>query len=925
MGVIGIYVGPNLYKNNWDEINLETGGVGGSEIWAIKLADEFSRNGDNVFIFGQPKENHISENKVNYIRYEYFQEYVENIKFDHIIMSRRVDGLYDNIPCDSIYLMCHDIGVINAENFNDLHLDKVKKIATQSLFQKEILKARYHLNDKFFMETCQGIDVNMYSDVDKIVKSNKMLLSQGKERGVNFIIEKVFPLIRAEVPDFEINLCGYHSNWDEDIYHQDGINILGNLCREDLIREQKESKIWIYANHGYHDNITNYNGETFSITTIENAVAKNACILGDWGCFHTTLKEYKYFIGKDLYSDIFTPMDKEKLDDFAKEIANVAIKCLKDEEYRLKLVEDSYNIAKKYTWNFVADSFRDEWKKEENNKNLKTLLCCIGRLENQYIREYVEYYKNLGITNICLFDNNYDSEENFRDVINDYIENGFVILKDYRNRKVCQLDAYNECYQEYGDKYDWIAFFDIDEFMFIHGDKNINDYLSMEYFNKYDMIHINWQLFGDSDELKNDGRPLLQRITKPLDINLQTLYDFPDNFHVKSIIRGGLENVIWNQTSHTPMNSILCCNASGEECPSNSPFIPYDFRKAGLSHFTTKTAEEYALKIKRGFPDGNPASKEKLLEIFFKRNEITKEKIQIFKEILDIDMSHLLPYEGEKNKDIQIYSLCYSKKNFKFINDSIITPLQVGAANGTNVCKLKDNTGDNISDKNYFYIENTGTYWIWKNVKDAKYKGQMQYRRPLEGVNENMNFNEIFSKYKVITCEPFNHPANSQPTKENPMFIPAMTVEQGYAFSNCIDDLRIIEMVINIYYPEYKDSYNKFIKNGENLYYSNGFIMKSDDYDRYCEFLFGCLDKYQQFVDVSTPQRLRDRVIYNMEVGKYPKHMNSQSRSEEAIRWQMSIGGFLSERIWTLWLLHNFKDEEIMKLPYNKMEENMYT
>lgn len=559
------------------------------------------------------------------------------------------------------------------------------------------------------------------------------------------------------------------------------------------------------------------------------------------------------------------------------------------------------------------------------NKNMKTLLCCIGRLENQYIREYVEYYKNLGVTNICLFDNNYDGEEDFRDVIGDYIDDGFVILKDYRNRKVCQLDAYNECYLTYGKEYDWIAFFDIDEFMFIHGNKKINEYLSQKEFSNYDMIHINWMLFGDGGKLKNDGSQLLQRIEKPLDINSKTLYNFPDNFHVKSIIRGNLNTVSWNQTPHTPTNNFRCCNASGEECISNSPFTPYDFRKAGLLHFTTKTAEEYAMKIKRGFPDGNTVTKEKQVEIFFKRNDITKEKIEIFKEILDIDMSHLLPYEGEKNKDIQIYSLCYSKKNFRFLNDSVITPLQVGAANGTNVCELKDNIGDNISAKNYFYIENTGTYWIWKNVKDAKYKGQMQYRRPLEGVNENMDFNEVFSKYKVVTCEPFNHPANSQPTKENPMFIPAMTVEQGYAFSNCIDDLKIIEMVINIYYPEYKDSYDKFIKNGENLYYSNGFIMSADDYDRYCEFLFGCLEKYQQFVDVSTPQRLRDRVVYNMEVGKYPKHMRPDSRTDEGIRWQMSIGGFLSERIWTLWLLHNFKDEEILKLHYNKMEENMYT
>ena len=32
--------------------------------------------------------------------------------------------------------------------------------------------------------------------------------------------------------------------------------------------------------------------------------------------------------------------------------------------------------------------------------------------------------------------------------------------------------------------------------------------------------------------------------------------------------------------------------------------------------------------------------------------------------------------------------------------------------------------------------------------------------------------------------------------------------------------------------------YDKYIKKGPNLYYSNGFIMKAEDYDRYCEFLY---------------------------------------------------------------------------------------
>lgn len=562
---------------------------------------------------------------------------------------------------------------------------------------------------------------------------------------------------------------------------------------------------------------------------------------------------------------------------------------------------------------------------------MKTLLCCIGRNENKYIREFVEYYISLGVSNICLYDNNRDNEENFYDVIGDYIENGYVILKDYRNKTVCQLDAYNECYKEYGDYYDWIMFFDIDEFFSFTKSKYniIDDYLSEEFLKPYEMIHINWLTFGDCENLYYENIPLLQRFPGNIDPERNIAYDFPENFHIKTIVRGGLSDAKFTKQSHTIDNRIFkCCNENGEEVDSTLCFVPYSYKNVLLRHFSTKTIEEYCWKMKRGFPDQlwDGSLVEKLIETrFFRTNLITKEKIDVIKKELGIDMSYLVQtFDGVKDENVKIYSLCYANKGFKFLDDEVVTPLQVGASNGTNVCMLKDNTGDNISDKNYFYIENTGTYWIWKNVK-AKYKGQMQYRRPLEGVNSTMDFEKVFSEYDVITCIPFNHPENSKPTKENPMFIPANTVEQGYIFSNCIDDIGILEMIINIYYPEYKESYKKYIKEGENLYYSNGFIMRNDDYDRYCEFLFGCLEKYQQFVDVSTFDKLFERVITNMELGKYPKHMRPETRNYEAIRWQTSIGGFLSERIWTLWLLHNFNEEKILKLPYNKMENGMYT
>lgn len=591
-------------------------------------------------------------------------------------------------------------------------------------------------------------------------------------------------------------------------------------------------------------------------------------------------------------------------------------------------------IASKYTWKNVADTFENDWNniKEDNTimtkgkKDIKTLLCCIGRLENDYIRDFVEYYKTLGFTNICLCDNNREGEDDFHDVIGDYIDSGYIILKDYRNVTApTQCQAYNECYKEYGGSYDWVAFFDIDEYLFLNEDKTISEYLFRKEFEDFNGICLNWVMYGDNDQLKPDGRSVLERFPKHLPLDKKGNYGFPDTFHVKSIIRGGLKKMEFEVIPHVPNIEGTLCNGSGIQIQiqSKAPFIPYNFKLAGIKHFTTKTAEEYIKKIKRGFCDGNGALKEELAENFFKKNKATPEKVKLFKDELGVDMAKYLPYTGDKMTKIQIYELCYEDKGFAPPEDSVITPLQVGAANGTDVCYLKDNTGDNISGGNLFYVENTGTYWIWKNDKSEKYKGQMQYRRILSGITEQTNFDEIFNDHDVITCVPYHYPDHKTPTKEEPMVIPADTLEQGYAFSNCLDDLLIMEMVVKLNHPDYADDWDKYIKNGEDLYYSNGFIMRKEDYDRYAEFLFGCLNGYFSLAQIRTKDDLINHVRYNMETAKYQRYSDGKI-DEGAIRWQCCIGGFLSERIWTLWLLHNFKEERIYKVPYRLMEKNMY-
>ena len=39
-------------------------------------------------------------------------------------------------------------------------------------------------------------------------------------------------------------------------------------------------------------------------------------------------------------------------------------------------------------------------------KNTKVCICTLGKKENRYVREFVEYYEKYGIDKIFLYDNN---------------------------------------------------------------------------------------------------------------------------------------------------------------------------------------------------------------------------------------------------------------------------------------------------------------------------------------------------------------------------------------------------------------------------------------------------------------------------------------------------------------------------------------
>ena len=263
----------------------------------------------------------------------------------------------------------------------------------------------------------------------------------------------------------------------------------------------------------------------------------------------------------------------------------------------------------------------------------KIALVAIGRRENLYAVEFVEHYKKIGVDNIFIIDNNHDGEEHFEEVLQPYIDDDFVKIIDYRNQVNCQMRAYTEVYAQLKDDYDWIAFYDFDEFLILEWHKDVHEYLS--YFpDDCQVVLCNWLCMTDNNLVYYDDRPLMERFTEPMPLDKCVQYNFPDDCHVKSIIRGGINDLRFGGNPHTTDTALRAYTASRRKT-ENRPWQPMDFTMAYLKHFTTKTIQEWCeRKLKVGTPDRDPKNFLPCYrDRFFKINKVTKDKLDYLESI----------------------------------------------------------------------------------------------------------------------------------------------------------------------------------------------------------------------------------------------------------------------------------------------------
>jgi hypothetical protein len=120
-------------------------------------------------------------------------------------------------------------------------------------------------------------------------------------------------------------------------------------------------------------------------------------------------------------------------------------------------------------------------------------VCAIYRDEAPYLREWVEFHRLVGVERFYLYNNR--SADAHLEALAPYLRDGTVELRDWPLYPG-QVAAYEDCLKRHRDDSRWIAFIDLDEFLFSPTGRKVSDLLT-EY-EAWPGVGLNWSVFGMS-------------------------------------------------------------------------------------------------------------------------------------------------------------------------------------------------------------------------------------------------------------------------------------------------------------------------------------------------------------------------------------------------------------------------------------------
>ena len=204
---------------------------------------------------------------------------------------------------------------------------------------------------------------------------------------------------------------------------------------------------------------------------------------------------------------------------------------------------------------------------------------------------------------------------------------------------------------------------------------------------------------------------------------------------------------------------------------------------------------------------------------------------------------------------MKIQMIVAAHKAYRMPQDPMYVPIHVGKAGKELELGFQgDNTGDNISEKNFSYCELTGLYWAWKHL-DGDYIGLSHYRRYFRGKSGKNKWDCILTQQQAERL--LEHCDVLVPKKRN-YFIE--TAYNQYVHAHPAEPLDLMIRLVSQQGVNYRKA-AEAMRHRTWTHIYNMVVMKREIFDGYCQWLFDVLGQVEAKVDISAYSQYDQRVF----------------------------------------------------------------
>ncbi len=237
-------------------------------------------------------------------------------------------------------------------------------------------------------------------------------------------------------------------------------------------------------------------------------------------------------------------------------------------------------------------------------------VCAIAKNEDHFLEEWLAYHCAIGVEHFYIYDNMSDTPIRADARLQKYHNAGMLTVLDVEGHGQ-QIPSYNHCLKAYGPLCRWLAFIDLDEFIYPQGVNDFRPFLAE--FEPYAGLALNWKLFGSNGHLTRPKGLVIDNYTERLVA--------PDTeLHIKSIVNPTMALEAKNPHTFLYRPGAYCVTEQQMPVPAEEAFVLPTREKAWINHYFYRSQQDFSEKVARGRASVTPDKGGKDYNAFYRQN-----------------------------------------------------------------------------------------------------------------------------------------------------------------------------------------------------------------------------------------------------------------------------------------------------------------